>query len=70
MIAVFSRYQRDFIELNPTPRQDFVRIRSVDDIRGLKFTGIIRMFDWYNGDKSITEAYEVLKQRQPELFNI
>ena len=69
MIAVFARDQRDFVGLNPTPRKDFIRIRKIDDIRGRKFTAVIRMFNWYAGDKSITNAYEALEQRQPELFN-
>lgn len=69
MIAVFARDQRDFVGLNPAPRKHFIRIRKVDDIIGREFTAVIRMFNWYDGDKSITDAYKALEQRQPELFN-
>jgi len=69
MIAIFCRYERDFKELKPTPINIFRRIRSINDIRGIKFDGIIRTFDWYRGDKEIVEAYDHLRVRQPELFD-
>ena len=68
LCAVFCRYERDFKELNPTPRKIFRRIQSINDIRGIKFTGIIRTHDWYMGEKEITEAYDHLRFIQPELF--
>ena len=68
MIAVFCRYERDYKQLEPTPRQMFKRIRSINDIRGIKFTGIIRVRDWYIGEKEINEAYDYLRFIQPELF--
>lgn len=66
MIAVFCRYEADFRSLNAIPRKMFKSIRSSDDVRGIKFTGVIKMHDWYK-DGSITDAYNVLIQRQPEL---
>jgi len=68
MIAVFCRYERDFKELESTPRKMFRRIRGINDIRGIKFIGIIKVQDWYRGEKEITEAYDYLRIRQPELF--
>lgn len=68
MIAVFSRYQKDFTDLNPTPREMFVSIKSTESIRGRKFTGIIRMYGWYN-NKLVCDAYDELKKQQPELFD-
>ncbi len=68
MIAVFTKSQKDFIELNPTPIHEFKRIKNIDDIVGLKFSGVIRIFNWYDCDKGILDAYEALKRRQPELF--
>jgi len=68
MIAVFCRYERDFKDLEPTPSKMFRRIRSIEDIRGIKFIGIIKTYDWYRGEKEITEAYDHLRIRQPELF--
>lgn len=68
MIAVFCRYERDYKELEPTPRQMFKRIRSINDIRGIEFTGIIKARDWYMGEEEIEEAYDHLRIRQPELF--
>ena len=69
MIAVFCRYERDFKELEPTPHKMFRRIRSINDIRGIKFTGIIKAHYWYRSEKEITEAYDHLRIRQPELFD-
>ncbi len=69
MIAVFCRYERDFKELEPTPRKMFRRIRGINDIRGITFTGVIKAHDWYRGEKEITEAYDHLRVRQPELFD-
>jgi len=69
MIAVFCRYERDFKELEPTPGKMFRRIRSINDIRGVVFTGIIKDQGWYRGEKEITEAYDHLRVRQPELFD-
>lgn len=68
MIAVFCRYERDFKDLEPTPRKIFRRIQSINDIRGIKFIGIIRTHDWYMGEKEIIEAYDHLRFIQPELF--
>ena len=68
MIAVFCRYERDLRELEPTPRKMFRRIRSINDIYGFKFTGIIKAHDWFNSEKEIIEAYDNLRIRQPELF--
>lgn len=69
MIAVFCRYERDLKELEPTPRKMFRRVQSIDDIRGINFTGIIKAHDWYRGGKEMTEAYDQLRLKQPELFD-
>lgn len=51
-----------------SPRERFVYVRSIDDIFGSKFSGVIKLDDfwWINTDKE--DAYHLLKQRQPELF--
>lgn len=69
MIAVFCLYQRDFEELAPTPRKMFKCVKNINDIRGIKFTGIIRNYNWYRGGKEMMEAYYDLQIRQPELFS-
>lgn len=69
MIAVFCRYKRDFESLNTTPTKMFRRIRNINDVRGVKFTGIIKLADWYNAGHYISEAHDLLRSRQPELFN-
>jgi hypothetical protein len=69
MIAIFCKHERDFKELDPTPRKLFRQIRTINDIRGIKFDGIIKAPDWYRGNKEITEAYDHLRIRQPELFD-
>lgn len=68
MIAVFCRRQRDFEELEPSPRKMFRRIKSINDLRGIQFTGIIKIYDWYR-EKDIEEAYDYLRVAQPELFD-
>lgn len=69
MIAVFTRYQRDYKELEMTPKKMFVRIRSIKDIIGRSFSGVVRVRDWYRGEREILEAYDYLRVRQPEIFD-
>jgi hypothetical protein len=69
MIAVFTRYQKDYKELEMTPKKMFVRIRSTNDIRGRNFSGVVRAYDWYRGEREILEAYDYLRVRQPEIFD-
>ena len=59
MIAVFCRHDRDFEELEPTPRKMFRRVRSINDIRSTKFTGIIRAHDWHRGGKKLTKRMTI-----------
>lgn len=69
MIAVFYKFERDWRELDSTPKKMFVKIRSIDDIRGRTFTGVLRLYDWYRGEKSMLYAHDALRARQPELFD-
>lgn len=69
MVAVFCKYERDFKELGLTPCKMFRRIRNINDISGIKFTGIIKYHGWSNGEIEIIEAYEHLQVIQPELFD-
>ena len=68
MIAVFTRYERDFKEMELTPKNMFVRIRNINSVRGCKFYGIIRTHDWYKAEYDILQAYDYLRVRQPEIF--
>lgn len=47
----------------------FRRIKSINDIQGVRFDGIIRYYDWYSGGTEILEAYDHLRVVQPELFD-
>jgi hypothetical protein len=69
LIAVFCSHQRDLNQLELTPRKIFRRIKNIDDIRGIKFIGIIKMNNWRSGEEEIIKAYEYLLIEQPELFN-
>ena len=69
MVAVFTRYERDFRALGLTPKKMFVRVKNVNSVRGRKFSGIIRVRDWYMGEIQILEAYDHLRVRQPEIFD-
>ena len=66
MIAVFSKHERDFQELQLRPKKNFKRIHKANDVQGEKFEGIIFTFRWYES-KPLREAYEHLIIRQPEL---
>lgn len=66
MIAVFAK-RRDFEDLYGTPKNYFVHISDVNSIRGRTFTGVIRLYSWYENSK-MRDAYESLQLRQPELF--
>jgi len=68
MIAVFTKDERHFRELEMTPSKMFVRISNIDKIRGVKFTGIIRTWHWWDSEE-VQEAYDHLRARQPELFD-
>jgi hypothetical protein len=68
MIAIFCRYYDDFQELELYPKNMFVRVKSVQDIRGVNFTGVIQFKGWYGADSAIIDAFYDLKDRQPELF--
>jgi hypothetical protein len=68
MIAIFCRYYDDFNELELYPKNMFVRVKSVQDILGVKFTGVIQFKGWYGADQAIIDAFYELKNSQPELF--
>lgn len=69
VIAVFTATSRDFDELELTPKRLYRRIRTIDDLRGIKFGGIIKTRNWYRGEETIVEAYDYLRNKQPELFD-
>lgn len=68
MIALFVKRDGNFNEFTIYPKKEVIRIKSMEDIRDRTFTAVILFFDWFVSDPKITEAYEELKQRQPELF--
>lgn len=70
MIAVFCKHMQDFKNIQASPANMFRRINNINDIRGIKFSGVIRVYDWYNGDDEIVDAYEQLTIKQPELFKL
>lgn len=68
MIAVFAESGRIFgMEIHAMPKSEFKLIRSVDDIRGIKFSGVI-LYHRYYENTNVCIALDVLKNRQPELF--
>jgi hypothetical protein len=69
MTAVFTRTQKDFNSMGFHPKKEFKRITKIEDIRGVHFSGVIKLMNWYDGDKSIIEAHDSLVERHPELFN-
>lgn len=67
MVAIFTGHIQDFNRGMMSGKNEIKVIRNVNDIRGMKFTSIIRLTNWYE-DKNKVEANEYLKIRQPELF--
>lgn len=68
MIAVFKSEGVKYTTL--LPAKEFKVIRKVEDIAGRKFTGVLLAPGW--ADESMSDriqAFEVLRTRQPELFN-
>jgi hypothetical protein len=70
MIAIFCRYYDDFQELELYPKNMFVRVKSVEEIRGVIFTGVIQFNNLYEADQAIIDAFHELQYSQPELFAI
>ena len=69
MIAVFTKTERDFAELRFTPKSMFKRIRSYKDVVGFDFEAVIEIHHWFEGGYEITNAYEHLINRKPELLS-
>lgn len=67
MTAVFSRTQKDFDSLGFHPKKEYKRIKTIEDIRGIHFSGIIKLMNWYDGDSEICDAFDELVKCQPEL---
>lgn len=74
MIAVFC-YDRTQLEIDcrPTPSKKFKIIETEEDVRGRKFDAVMEFryaFDCGNSikDEKKFKAYQILKNRQPELF--
>jgi len=64
-IAIFTN-ETDIRYTEFRPRELFIVVRSIDDVRGQKFSGIILQYDWYLDSKKAF-AYEQLMIRQTEL---
>lgn len=67
MIAVFASNHKHLQDIDPIPKEMFVRIRGIQDIRGRRFTGVIFIRGWYE-DRSLREARDYIEEIQPELF--
>ena len=67
MTAVFSRTQKDFDSLGFHPKKEYKRIKTIEDIRGIHFSGIVKLMNWYDGGEAICNAYDELIKRHPEL---
>lgn len=50
------------------PKDNFVRITGVEKIMGIRFKGIMVIGDLYDASTEIRDAYNILKSRQPEIF--
>jgi hypothetical protein len=68
MVAIFCQYYDDFQELELYPKNMFVRVKSVQNIQGVNFSGVIQFNNLYEADQAIIDALYELKNSQPELF--
>jgi len=78
-IAVFTKFHSDLDEHDLLPADAFKIIRKVEDVRGMTFDAVILFHGWSYLDfdgfnrravDSRIEAFEVLRQRQPNLFTL
>jgi hypothetical protein len=68
MIAVFTKTQQHFDELKFLPKRNFIRISNINKLQFKQFSGIILVKGFYE-DELVNEAYELLRNKQPELFD-
>lgn len=68
-IAVFTETQEQFERLDMIPRKIFIRIRSINDVLGRDFIGVVYHYSWWLNDKTREANIELLK-RFPELLDI
>ncbi len=64
MIAVFSKYEKNFQHFRCTPKEVFIRIHDIRDILGKDFDGIIVLDDMTD---EMYNAYEFLIATNPKL---
>ena len=69
-IAVFMRSEREFRELRLLPKDLFVQIITLRDIRAVNYVGLIAGYNWHERGMEIKEAWEALINRHPELNTI
>lgn len=69
MIAIITKYEQHYHDLRLIPKEMFVRVRRINDVCGRKFTGIIILGSLIGMDNNTLYALNVLKGRQPELFD-
>ena len=67
MVAVFTKYPKDFQRGRMSGDNDIKIIRNVDSIRGIRFTSVMELNNWYD-NQDLDQAYKALEIRQPELF--
>lgn len=66
MIAVFARSIKDMkADIKVIPENEFRYISHVNDIRGLRFTGAIYLYKWFE-NKEVEKAYYEFQLRYPD----
>ena len=58
-----------FQSLNLSPESMFRRVARVEDVLGSRFVSVIHYGDWYT-NIDVAEAHRILKEREPELFDL
>lgn len=67
-IAVFTRSTQDFNDLRLLPKDMFIHIIDVNDIRGRTFIGVVETYQWWGRSEDIRLAHHLLEERFPNIF--
>lgn len=68
-IAVFAKTEFDFnFVFGDATTGLFKHIKTIWDVRGKTFAGVVHMSGWHIDNRNACDAYNALKERQPEIF--
>lgn len=69
MIAVFMNSKQRLSQFNVSPGLDTKIVTKVSHVRGIVFEGVLKTTPISSMPQYQYKAYQILKERQPELFS-